>query len=148
MTNTTDILIIEDNCHDTVMILDALHEHNIRDNIRVLRDGEEALDYFFGPQGCLGMSDVCYPRFVLLDLKLPKVGGLEVLKRLKSDKRARSIPVIIFTSSNEATDRNESSLLGANSYIVKPMDADSFSRFVTDIADYWITRNRISYREA
>src|SRR4030066_1113989 len=146
--NMNEILIIEDNRHDEVMILDAFREQNIHDKIRVLRDGEEALDYFFGPHGCLRKADICYPRFVLLDLKLPKVGGLEVLKRLKSDERARNIPVIIFTSSNEVRDRNESSLLGANSYIIKPLDADRFSRFVTDTSSFWLMMNRTPYQEA
>ena len=146
--NMNEILIIEDNRHDEVMILDAFREQNIHDKIRILRDGEEAMEYFFGPHGCLRNADICYPRFVLLDLKLPKVGGLEVLKRLKSDERARNIPVIIFTSSNEAKDRNESSLLGANSYIIKPLDADCFSRFVADISSYWFMMNRTSYQDA
>jgi two-component system response regulator len=146
--NVIEILIIEDNRHDEVMILDAFREQNIHDKIRVLRDGEEVLDYFFGPHGCLRKTDICYPRFVLLDLKLPKVGGLDVLKRLKSDERGRNIPVIIFTSSNEAKDRNESYLLGANSYVVKPLDADCFSRFVADISSYWLMMNRTPYQDA
>ncbi|MBM4313200.1 MAG: response regulator [Deltaproteobacteria bacterium] len=146
--NGNEILIVEDNHHDGVMMLDAFREQNLHERVRMLRDGEEALDYFFGPDGCLGKKDIGYPRFVLLDLKLPKVGGLEVLKRLKSDARARGIPVIIFSSSNDAKDRNECSLLGANSYIVKPLDADSFSLFVADIASYWLAMNRTPYHEA
>ncbi len=145
--NATEILIVEDNRHDEAMILDAFREQNIHDKIRILRDGEEALDYFFGPHGCLRKEDTCYPRFVLLDLKLPKVGGLEVLKRLKSDERGRNIPIVIFTSSNEAKDRTESYLLGANSYVVKPLDADYFSRFVIDITSYWLVMNRTPYQE-
>ena len=146
--NMIEILIIEDNRHDEVMILDAFREQNIHGKIHVLRDGEEALGYFFGPLGCLRKTDICYPKFVLLDLKLPKVGGLEVLKHIKSDERARNIPIIIFSSSNEANDRNKSYLLGANSYIVKPLDADCFSRFVADIASYWLKMNRTPYQEA
>ena len=138
MINAADILIIEDNHHDAVMIMDVFREQNVHERILVLRDGEEALDYFYGPHGCLQKPNIRYPRFILLDLKLPKVDGLEVMKRLKSDEQARKIPIIIFTSSNEERDRNESSLLGANSYIVKPLDADCFSRFVADIASYWL----------
>ena len=145
--NLTDILLIEDNSHDVEMILDTFRERNISDKIRVLRNGAEALDYFFGPQDCLQKADVCCPRFILLDLKLPKVGGLEVLRRLKSDERTRNIPTIIFSSSNEARDRIESYILGANSYVVKPLDADSFSRFVADIASYWLSMNRTSYQD-
>lgn len=148
MINAADILIIEDNHHDAVMIMDVFREQNVHERILVLCDGEEALDYFFGPHGCIQKSDIHYPRFILLDLKLPKVDGLEVLKRLKSDERTRKIPIIIFTSSNEEKDRNESSLLGANSYIVKPLDADCFSRIVADITTYWLIMNRISYKEA
>jgi two-component system, response regulator len=144
----TELLIIEDNRHDEMMILDALHEQDIHENIRILRDGEKALDYFFGPQGCLQKSERSYPKVVLLDLKLPKVSGLEVLRRLKSDERARNIPIVIFTSSNEAKDRNEGYLLGTNSYIVKPLDADSFSHCVSDIASYWLMMNRTPYQEA
>lgn len=148
MMNMDEILIIEDNPHDEMMILDALSEKNIHNKIRVLHDGAEALNYFFSPDGCLRKPDVDYPRFVLLDLKLPKVGGLEVLKRIKSDERARRIPIVIFTSSNEEKDRSECYLLGANSYIVKPLDADCFSRFVADISSYWFMMNRTSYQDA
>lgn len=148
MTSMHEILIVEDNHHDEVMILDALRGQNMQDKIHVLRDGAEALDYFFGPHGCLRQRDIRYPKLVLLDLKLPKVGGLEVLKSLKSDERARNIPIIIFTSSNEARDRNESSRLGANSYVVKPLDADCFSRFVADIASYWLMMNVTPFQEA
>jgi two-component system response regulator len=144
--NAVEILLIEDNGHDVAMILDAFREQNIRNKVRVLRDGKEGLDYFFGPQGCLQAEDICYPRFVLLDLKLPKVGGLEVLKCLKADERTRNIPIIVFTSSNEARDRCESYLLGASSYVVKPLDADCFSRFVADIGSYWLMRNKTAYQ--
>jgi two-component system response regulator len=146
--NNAEIMIVEDNRHDVAMILEALCEQTIKEKIRVLGNGAEALDYFFGPPGRLEKTDYSCPRFILLDLKLPKVSGLEVLKRLKSDERTKDIPVIIFTSSNEATDRNQSYLLGANSYIVKPLDADRFSSYVADIKTYWFSMNRTSYGDA
>lgn len=147
MIHAAEILIVEDNRHDVAMILDTFREQNVAERASVLRNGEEVLDYFFGPGGCLHGPGASYPRFILLDLKLPKVSGLEVLKRLKSDERTRDIPVVIFTSSNEAKDRDESCLLGANSYIVKPLDADRFSRFVTEIASYWLVMNKTPYQD-
>jgi two-component system response regulator len=110
--NAVEILIVEDNRHDVAMIREAFTEQNIMEKICVLRNGAEALDYFFGPMGCLQKADCYCPRFILLDLKLPKVGGLEVLKRLKSDERTRNIPIVVFTSSNEAKDRSDCDLLG------------------------------------
>jgi len=143
----TDIVIIEDNSHDVEMILDAFREQNVCDRVQVLRNGAEALEYFSGSRECRQPTDFGCPKFILLDLKLPKVGGLEVLRRLKSDERTRNIPAIIFSSSNEAKDRAESYRLGANSYIVKPLDADCFSRFVANIASYWLSMNRTSYQD-
>ena len=145
--DAVEILLVEDNRHDVTMIQDALCERDIRGKVQVLNDGAEALDYFFGPQGCLQRAGIGSLRFVLLDLKIPKVDGLEVLQRLKSDARTREIPVIIFSSSNEAKDRQESYLRGANSYIVKPLDADHFSLVVADIGSYWLTRNRTAYQD-
>ena len=146
--SATEILIVEDNRHDVAMIREAFSEQNIQDKVRVLGNGAEALEYFFGPEGFFSQgSDVPYPKFIILDLKLPKVGGLEVLKRLKADERTKHIPVVVFTSSNEAKDRRECYLSGANSYIVKPLDADCFSQFVTDIKTYWFMMNRTSYHD-
>ena len=145
MRKTAEILIVEDNRHDVAMIREAFSEQNIKERICVLSNGAEALDYFFGPEGCLQKKDFSCPKFILLDLKLPKVSGLEVLKRLKSDERTRDIPIVVFTSSNEAKDRSECYLSGVNSYIVKPLDADCFSRFITDIKTYWFMMNRTAY---
>ena len=147
MRKTAEILIVEDNRHDVAMIREAFSEQNIKERICVLSNGAEALDYFFGPEGCLQKADFSCPKFILLDLKLPKVSGLEVLKRLKSDERTRDIPIVVFTSSNEAKDRSECYLSGVNSYIVKPLDADCFSRFITDIKTYWFMMNRTSYQD-
>lgn len=120
---------------------------NICERYQVLCNGVEALDYFFGPPGCLQKSGICTIRFVPLDLKLPKIDGLEVLRCLKSDEQTREIPVIIFSSSSEAKDRKESYHLGANSYIVKPLDADQFSIVVGEISSYWLTRNKTAYQD-
>lgn len=136
-----DILIVEDNRHDAELILEALEELDIADKVCAIHDGVEALDYFFGPEGFLKKAEVHLPKLVLLDLKLPKVSGLEILKRIKSDDRTMHIPTVIFTSSSESQDRSESYELGANSYIVKPMDADMFSRYVHDIGEYWLSVN-------
>ena len=143
--NVADILIVEDNPHDVELILDTMKEHYITDKVCVQRDGAEALDYFFGPEGCLLSGAAHLPKLILLDLKLPKVSGLEFLKHIRSDERTRHIPTVIFTSSNEAEDRIESYLLGVNSYIVKPLDADLFSSFVTDIMTYWVSMNKAVY---
>jgi two-component system response regulator len=145
--NLADILIVEDNRHDVAMILDTFQTQNIADKVSVLNNGAEALDYIFGSQGCLPQADPRCPKFILLDLKLPKIGGLDVLRRLKADERTRDIPVVVFTSSNETRDRCESYRLGANSYVVKPLDADRFSSFVTEIATYWLGMNRTSYQD-
>ncbi len=145
MMNSAEILIIEDNRHDVAMIREAFTEQNIKEKIQVLGNGAEALDYFFSPGGCLQNPYCSCPKFILLDLKLPKVGGLDVLKRLKSDERTRIIPIVVFTSSNESKDRRECYLSGVNSYIVKPLDADCFSRYVNDIKTYWLMMNQTSY---
>lgn len=142
-----DILLIEDNHHDIEEIVDVLNEQNSGAKLIPLKDGVEAIDYFFGPQSSLQAATVKLPKLILLDLKLPKISGLEVLKRLKSDERTRHIPVVVLTSSSELSDRSESYLLGANSYIVKPLNADKFSQFASDIIFYWLKMNKTVYNE-
>jgi CheY-like chemotaxis protein len=143
--DTADIVLIEDNRHDVEMVLDAMSGQNMTGKVCVLRDGAEAIDYFFGPEGCFQAATVHLPKLILLDLKLPKVSGLEFLEHIRSDERTRHIPTVVFTSSNETEDRIKSYVLGANSYIVKPLDADIFSQFVTDIISYWVSMNRAVY---
>ncbi|MGZ6210708.1 MAG: response regulator [Syntrophales bacterium] len=143
--DNVDILIVEDNRHDAELMLEALEGLAIGDKVRAIHDGVEAVDYFFSPKGFLKEAGAHLPKLLLLDLKLPKVSGLEILKRVKSDERTMDIPTVIFTSSNESQDRIESYSLGANSYVVKPMDADMFSRYVHDIGKYWLSMNTTIY---
>lgn len=138
---SAEIIIIEDNPHDLEMILDAFCESSIHPGTQILRDGVEATDYFFRKKAEDTASSLCFPQLILLDLKLPKVNGMEVLKLLKSDERTKCIPVVVFTSSNEAKDKKESYRLGANSYLVKPLDADRFAENIRHIINYWTTLN-------
>jgi len=140
-----DILLIEDNRNDAELILESLEglDHGVR--VLAINDGAEAVDYIFGAVNSSEKRRGRLPKLILLDLKLPKVGGLEILKLIKSDERTMHIPVAIFTSSGESQDRKESYTRGANSYIVKPLDADMFSRYVNDIGAYWLSMNATAY---
>ncbi len=137
MTNR-HILLVEDNPDDEVLTLRALRKHNIASEITVARDGVEALDFLFGHDE---RDTTTMPSLVLLDLKLPKVDGLEVLRRIRSDERTRLLPVVIFTSSNEEQDILECHTLGANSYIRKPVDFNHLSEALRIIGTYWLTMN-------
>jgi len=143
-----EILLIEDNPHDRELILNALQDRARDSRIMTFSDGAEALDHFFGPRGCLQDDEVCLPKLILLDLKLPKVDGLEILKHLKNDERTKYIPTVVFSSSDEAQDRINCYSCGANSYVVKPVDADRFSSVVEDISNYWMLQNKVSYSAA
>ena len=143
-----DILLVEDNPHDAEMILETLSQQDISDRVQAISDGAAALDYLFGPKGCLAKAAVHLPKLILLELKLPKVSGLEILKRIKSDERTRHIPVVVFTSSDELRDKTESYMRGANSYIVKPVQAAAFSRFVAELGAYWVSMNMTPYADA
>ena len=143
--HSIDILFIEDNPHDAEMALSVLKEHKVTQKILVLKDGAAALDFLFGPEASAEQRQSPFPKLILLDLKLPKVNGLEILKKIKSAERTRSIPVIILSSSNEERDRIECYAHGANSYIVKPVDFEHFSRAIVEIGHYWIKLNRPYY---
>jgi two-component system, response regulator len=136
-----EIVIVEDNYHDLEMIMDALNELKINKKVCILRDGVEATRYFFNSAGSLILDSSALPKLILLDLKLPKINGLEVLQALKMNDGTRSLPVVIFTSSNEESDRISSYKLGVNSYLVKPMDADEYFAYIRDIIKYWIVMN-------
>jgi len=144
--NTIEIILVEDNPADVEMTLAALKERNLANKVQVLKDGAEALDYIMNNVDCRpGQADEHRPKVILLDLKLPKIDGLEVLKRIRSDKRTESVPVVILTSSNEERDRIASYQLGVNSYIVKPIDFDDFARAVAEIGCYWVLMNKPPY---
>jgi len=132
-----EILLVEDNPNDVELALHALKKNNLSNRIEVVRDGAEALDFIFGKE-----ADSNRPKVILLDLKLPKVDGLEVLKRLKSDPQTRSIPVVMLTSSREECDIVKSYQLGVNSYIVKPVDFEQFTEAVRQLGLYWLLMNQ------
>ncbi|MBI2359825.1 MAG: response regulator [Deltaproteobacteria bacterium] len=137
-----EILLVEDNPNDVELTLHALQENNLTNRIEVLRDGAEALEFIFCTGAYSHRSIENSPRVILLDLKLPKVDGLEVLKRLKSDHRTRTIPVVVLTSSREERDIVESYQLGVNSYIVKPVDFEQFTQAVKHLGLYWMLLNQ------
>jgi len=137
-----DILLVEDNQDDLDLALHALRRENLANKILVVRDGEEALDFLFCRGKFAGRSVDQAPKLVLLDLKLPKVDGMEVLKQSKSDPRLKSIPVVIMTSSKEERDLVASYNLGANSYIQKPVDFEKFRNTVKTVGLYWLVINQ------
>ena len=138
---TLDILYIEDNDNDIELTLRALKTHNVANNIQIIKDGEEALEYIFAT-GQYAERDIRdKPKVILLDLKLPKVGGLEILKKLKSNENTKTIPVVVLTSSREESDMIESYKYGVNSYVVKPIKFDSFSEAVSTLGLYWLLIN-------
>lgn len=135
------ILLVEDNPDDELLTLRALRKNNILNDIIVARDGAEALDYLFGTGIHAGRDTSVMPQVILLDLKLPKVDGLKVLRRLRADERTRLLPVVILTSSDEEQDIIDSYNLGANSYIRKPVDFAQFSKAVRQLELYWLVLN-------
>ena len=143
-TPVIELLLVEDNPQDLELALRALRGANLGNRIQVARDGAEALEYIFceGPHAGRAIADA--PKVILLDLKLPKIDGLEVLKRLKDDPRTRAIPVVVLTSSKEQRDLIESYHLGVNSYIVKPVNFERFATAVRELGLYWLLLNQPS----
>jgi CheY-like chemotaxis protein len=142
MTLNTEILLVEDNQDDLDLTLHALKRENLANNIMIARDGEEALDFFFCRGKFAGRSMENPPRLVLLDLKLPKLNGIEVLQQVKSDPRTKSIPIVVLTSSPEEIDLVRSYNLGANSYIQKPVNFAEFRQTVKHLGLYWLVVNQ------
>ncbi len=142
------ILLVEDNPDDELLTLRALKKNNVFNRVVVARDGAQALDYLFGEGAYEGRDVSDIPRVVLLDLKLPKVDGLEVLRRLRADERTRLLPVVILTSSREQQDLLDGYGYGANSYVTKPVDFAQFSRAVEQLELYWLVLNESPLAEA
>ena len=134
----SDILLVEDNPADVELTLRALKAQNLANRVRVVNDGAEALDYLYPAEGEPGPT----PRLIVLDLKLPKVSGLEVLQRLKADGRLKLIPVVVLTSSQEERDLVESYRHGVNGYVVKPLNFGDFAKAVAELGLYWMMRNK------
>ena len=138
---TKSILLIEDNPDDVQLTLRALKKSKIMNEVVVAQDGVEALDYLFGTGKYAGRDADEKPQVVLLDLKMPKMDGLEVLQRIRNDERTRVLPVVVLTTSSEDRDRVESYKLGANSYIRKPVDFNQFAHAVQQLGLYWLVLN-------
>ena len=137
-----EILLVEDNPNDVKLALRAFQKHRIANHVQVVRDGAEALEFIFCTDRFADRQIENRPKVILLDLKLPLVDGIEVLRRIKADQRTQMIPVVIMTSSKEETDVVESYKLGVNSYIVKPVDFDQFTEVVRQLGYYWLLLNQ------
>ena len=136
VSDAVEILLIEDNPDDAGLAIHALKKHNLANSLLHLHDGEEALTYLFSRE----LTHV--PKVILLDLKMPKIDGIEVLRRLKADEDKKIIPVVVLTSSKEERDILESYKLGVNAYIVKPVDFDKFTKAIADIGFFWLLLNQ------
>ncbi|HTX20816.1 MAG TPA: response regulator [Candidatus Aquilonibacter sp.] len=139
---TVDILLVEDSADDAAFFAHALKEAGLPAQARTARDGAEALALLFGTGSPGGAAPLIRPRLIVLDLKLPKVGGLEVLHQLKANPHTRTIPVVVLSSSREKRDLAESYQLGVNSYLVKPMDFDAFAALIRALSRYWLQYNQ------
>lgn len=141
MQTEVEILLVEDNPNDAELTLRALRKNHLANSVMHAKDGAEAIEFIFGDEGIAQLELGHRPRVILLDLKLPKVNGLEVLERLKGDARTKTIPVVVLTSSREDSDLERCYELGVNSYIVKPVEFTAFIEAVTDVGCYWLLLN-------
>jgi CheY-like chemotaxis protein len=141
MSKPVEILLVEDDPHDAELTIAALQRHHLAINLVHVIDGQAALDFLFGTGAHAGRDVRKQPKLVMLDLKLPKIGGIEVLHQLRSDERTKRLPVVVLTSSREDRDLRETYRLGVNSFIVKPVDFERFSEAVGNLGLYWLRLN-------
>jgi len=139
-----EVLLVEDNMDEAELALRELKRHNLANDLLHVHDGEEALEFIFGTGRYEGRDVLEPPKVILLDLKMPKVGGIEVLQKIREDERTRRIPVVVLTSSSHEKDITDSYDLGVNSYILKPIDFQKFSQSIKDIGHYWLVMNKVS----
>ena len=142
MLNQVEVLLVEDNVHDAEMTIRALRKVNLANNLVHVKDGEEALEFIFAQGKFADRQQSDLPKVILLDIKMPKVDGIEVLRQLKSRESSKTIPVVIMTSSKEEQDIINSYQLGVNSYVVKPVDFEGFARAVSQLGMYWLLTNQ------
>ncbi len=141
--NSVEILLVEDNITDAELTIRELKKHNMANNLVHVKNGEEALDFVFATGKFAGTREIQYaPKVILLDIQMPKINGMEVLQKIKSDPRTRAIPVVILTSSKESPDIQKSYDLGANSYIVKPVNFEGFAQAIKNLGFYWLLINQ------
>jgi two-component system response regulator len=141
--NSVEIILVDDNITDAELTIRELKKHNMANNLIHLKDGEEALDFIFATGKYANTREIQYtPKVVLLDIQMPKVNGIEVLEKIKTDPKTRSVPVVILTSSKENPDIQKCYDLGANSYIVKPVNFDGFAQAIKNLGFYWLLLNQ------
>jgi len=146
--STVDLLLVEDNPYDAEMAIRQLKKNNMANSLFHVKDGEEALEFIFATGRYAGEeSDIKHPKIILLDIQMPKVSGIEVLHKIKNDPRTHSIPVVILTSSKEDPDIQKCYALGANSYIVKPVNFESFAEAIKNLGFYWLLLNQAPKEE-
>jgi two-component system response regulator len=143
LTDAVEIILVEDNPDDAALAIRTLKKQNLANNLVHLQDGAEALDFIFGTGAYEGRDINKTPKVILLDLKMPKVNGIEVLEKIKSDDRTKHIPVVVLTSSAEDPDIKTCYKLGVNSYIVKPLGFDSFTNKISELGLYWLVMNEL-----
>jgi two-component system, response regulator len=141
-----EILLVEDKRSDAEMAIRAFHKHNIASHIVHLKDGKEALDFLFGSGNYTGRDTSYRPKVIILDMKMPKISGQEVLQKIRSHELTCDIPVVIFSSSKENPDIQKCYALGVSSYVVKPVAFDQFMEVVSDIGKYWVLNNQVTYK--